>query len=296
MSFASDCKFFLAVSVVTATTQAVAAPAPEFGPNPAVGWLMNPNGFQPSGPGAGPIRPDPSHPGVGNDEFRRTGRQVTMPLADVSNPILQPWTREALRKRNELVLSGKAPSLGIDCGPIGGVAFLVRTPNQPYFFVQAPDRVIIINQDDHQFRHIYLTAAHSRDAKPSWSGESIGHYEGDELVVDTIGIEATAPVDRFFTPHTDKLHMTERFRLVPGGDRLDVRVHVEDPGAFNVPWDARISYERVEPGRAERKLPPGLNSGATVAGPLIERSCAENPFSYFGKDSPPVPHADRPDF
>ena len=97
-----------------------------------------------------------------------------MPLADLSNPILQPWTREALRKRNELVPSGKAPSLGIDCGPIGGVAFLVRTLNQPYFFVQAPDRVIIINQDDHQFRHIYLTTAHSRDVKPSWSIQPTG--------------------------------------------------------------------------------------------------------------------------
>lgn len=295
MSFASNCILILAASAVVASTQAIAAPVPDFGPNPGVSWLLSPNGYQPSGSGAGPIVADPKHPGVGNDEFRRTGRQVTMPLADLSNPILQPWAREALQKRNELVLEQKAPSLGIDCGAIGGVAFLVRTPNQPYYFVQGADRVVIINQDDHQFRNIYLTAAHSKDVKPSHSGESIGHYEGDELVVDTIGI-SPGPVDRFFTPHTDKIHMIERFRLQPGGNRLDVQVHVEDPGAFTMPWNARLSYERVEPGRAERKLPPGLNSGATVAGPLVERSCAENPFSYFGKDSPPVPHADRPDF
>ncbi len=295
MSFASNCIFVLALSSVVATAQAFAAPAADFGPNPGVSWLLSPNGYQPTGAGPGPIVADPKHPGVGNDEFRRTGRQPTMALADLSNPILQPWAREALQKRNELVVAGKAPSMGIDCGPIGGVAFLIRTPNQPYYFVQGADRVIIINQDDHQFRHIYLTAAHSNNVKPSWSGESIGHYEGDELVVDTIGI-LPAPVDRFFTPHTDKMHMIERFRLEPGGNRLDVRVHVEDPGAFTTPWDAKLSYLRVEPGRAERKLPPGLNSGATVAGPLVERSCAENPFSYFGKDSPPVPHADRPDF
>ena len=292
MSFAPNI-FFIAVAGVAASTQAVAAP--DFGPNPGVSWLLSPNGYQPTGAGPGPIVADPKHPGVGNDEFRRTGRQVAMPLADVSNPILQPWAREALQKRNELVLAGKAPSLGIDCGPIGGTAFLVRTPNQPYYFVQGADRVVIINQDDHQFRHIYLTAAHSPGVKPSHSGESIGHYEGDELVVDTVGI-APGPIDRFFTPHTDKIHMIERFRLEPGGNRLDVRVHVEDPGAFTMPWDARLTYDRVEPGRAERKLPPGLNSGATVAGPIVERSCAENPFSYFGKDSPPVPHADRPDF
>ena len=296
MPLPSNWMYFLAASVLTASPQAMAVPIPDFAPNPGVSWLMNPNGYQPLGPGPGPVVADPSHPGVGNDEFRRTGRQVSLPQADLGNRILQPWAREILRKRNDLVLAGKAPSFGIDCGPIGGAAFLVRTPNQPYYFVQAPDRVIIINQDDHQFRHIYMTAAHSINLKPSWSGESIGHYEGDELVVDTVGISAGAPVDRFFTPHTDKIHMVERFKVLPGGDRLDVRVHVEDPGAFTVPWDARISYDRVEPGRAERKLPPGLNSGATVAGPLVERSCAENPFSYFGKDSPPVPRADRPDF
>jgi len=295
MSFASNWIFVLTASFVAVSAQGMAAPSPDFAPNPGVSWLLNPNGFQRSGPGAGPIGVDPAHPGVGNDEFRRTGRQVMLPLADLSNPILQPWARDALKKRNDLILAGKAPSLGIDCRPIGGAAFLIRTPNQPYFFVQAPDRVVIINQDDHQFRHVYLTAAHSPNLKPSWSGESIGHYEGDELVVDTIGI-AAAPMDRFFTPHTDQIHMIERFRLDTKADRLNVRVHVEDPGAFTMPWDANLSYQRVEPGRAERVLPPGLNSGATPAGPLIEKSCAENPFSYFGGDSPPVPRADRADF
>lgn len=296
MSFASNCIFFLAVSAVAGGTQALSAPAPEFGPNPAVSWVVISNGYLPPKSGPGPIRQDPAHPYVGNDEFRRTGRQPTMPFADLSSTILQPWTREALKKRNELVLAGKAPTLGIDCGPAGGAAFLIRSNVQPYFFVQAPNKVLIILQDDHQFRHIYLRAAHSPNLKPSWTGESIGHYEGDELVVDTIGIAATAPIDRFFTPHTDQLHLIERFRLTSGGDRLEVRVHVEDPGAFTVPWNGRIVYQRVEPGRAERVFPPGVNSGATKAGPLLEKSCGENPFSYFGSDGPPIRRANRPDF
>src|SRR5215467_1834604 len=160
MSFASNCVFFLATSVVTASTPAVAAPTPEFGPNPAVGWVGSTGGFYlPPESGAGPIRQDPAHPYIGNDEFRTTGRQPTMPFADLSNPILQPWTRNELQKRNELVLAGKAPTLGIDCGPPGGAAFLIRSNVQPYFFVQAPDKVVILLQDDHQFRHIYLTGA-----------------------------------------------------------------------------------------------------------------------------------------
>ena len=123
MSIASNFTLLLAASVVAASAQAAAAP--DFAPNPGVGWLLSPNGYQPVGRGAGPIVADPAHPGVGNDEFRTTGRQVTQASADVSNPILQPWAREVLRKRNELVQAGRAPSFGIDCGPIGGMAFLV---------------------------------------------------------------------------------------------------------------------------------------------------------------------------
>ena len=296
MSFASHWLLVLAAAGVTGTTQALAAPVPEFGPNPAVSWVVISNGYLPPESGPGPVRQDPAHPYVGNDEFRRTGRQPTMPFADVSSAILQPSTHDALNKRNALVLAGKAPTLGIDCGLAGGAAFLIRSNVQPYFFVQAPDRIVIILQDDHQFREIYLNRKHSENLKPSWSGESIGHYEGDELVVDTIGIAAKAPIDKFFTPHTDQLHLIERFRLTSGGNRLEVRVHVEDPGAFTVPWNGRIVYQRVEPGRAERVFPPGVNSGATEAGPLLEKSCGENPFSYFGSDGPPIRHADRPDF
>jgi hypothetical protein len=294
MSSKSNRVFFLAASVAAACTQAVAAP--EFGPNPAVGWIVISNGYLPPDSGPGPIQQDPAHPYVGNDEFRKTGRQPTMPFADLSNPILRPSTRNELQKRNELVLAGKAPTLGIDCGPDGGAAFLIRSNVQPYFFIQAPDKVVIITQEDHQFRHIYLTGTHSRDLKPTWSGESIGHYEGDELVVDTIGIAGKAPIDRFFTPHTDQLHLVERFRLTSGGDRLEVSVHVEDPGAFTVPWNARILYQRVEPKRADRVYPPGVNSGASEAGPLLEKRCAENPFSYFGSDGPPIRRAAKPDF
>lgn len=297
MHFACNCKLLIAASVVVASTQAMARPAPELGPNPAVSWIKISPGFLPPASGAGPIQQDPAHPLVGNDEFRTTGRQPTLPVADLNNQILQPWTRNELRKRNELVLSGKALSMGAGCEQIGGAAFLTRSNVEPYFFIQAADKVVIISQVDHQYRHIYLTDRHSQNVKPSWSGESIGHYEGGELIVDTIGISDKAPVDKYFTPHTDQFHMIERFRLTPGGDRLEVRVHVEDPGAFTMPWNAGIHYRRVEPGRAENDvLPPSLVSAATDAGPLMELTCAENPFSYFGNDSPPVPQAERPDF
>jgi hypothetical protein len=77
---------------------------------------------------------------------------------------------------------------------------------------------------------------------------------------------------------------------------MEVRVHVEDPGAFTMPWDGTLRFRRVEPGRAENTLPLSPVSGAMPAGPLVEMRCAENPFSYFGTESVPIPQSDRPDF
>ena len=245
--------------------------------------------------GPGPVQQDPAHVYVTNDEFRRTGRQPTMAVADLNNPILQPWAREELRKHNELALAGKGLGRGASCWPVGVPAFLLHVIH-PIFFVQAPDKVLMIWQGDHDVRHVYLTGSHSKTVKPSWYGESIGHYEGDELVVDTIGVTTRALVDNYFTPHTDQLHVVERFRLTNGDNRLEVRIHVEDPGAFTTPWDAVMRYRRVEPGRAENDVPFNPVSSSTVAGPLLEASCAENPFSYFGDESPAIPRAEKPDF
>jgi hypothetical protein len=118
---------------------------PDFGPNPSVGWYAYNRQFiaPPSGPG--PVVQDPAHPYVPNDEFRATGKQPTQQLADLSNPILQPWTREVIRKRNELVLAGKPTySRGTSCWPSGVTSFLLSPMTQPMFFVQAPTKVVMI--------------------------------------------------------------------------------------------------------------------------------------------------------
>jgi hypothetical protein len=281
---------------VVLATVANAASVPELAPNPAVGWITLYNEFQPPPRGPGPVRQDPAHPRVTNAEYRRTGRQPTQPIADLSNPILQPWAREELRRHNALALAGKASmSRSANCWPLGVPAFLLHAI-RPYFFIQAPDRVVLVNEGDNDVRHIYLTEKHSVDLKPSWFGESIGRYEGDELVVDTVGITTKTFVDNFYTPHTEQLHVVERFRLRDAGDRLEARVHVEDPGAFTMPWDAVQRFRRVEPGRAENDLPLNEVGSQGLAAPLRESSCAESTFSFSGERAMQMPHADKPDF
>ena len=248
----------------------------------------------PSGPG--PVRRDPAHPRVTNDDLRATGAQPTFAMGDVNSPILQPWARDVIRKRNELVMSGKpAFPRNASCYPAGVPAFLLY-PVQPVYFIQGPKEVVMIWQADHQVRHIWLADKHSPQVKTSWYGESIGHYEGDTLVVDTIGLDDRSVVDGYQTPHTKQLHVVERFHLINGGKTLEVNLHVEDPGTFTSPWDATQRYRRVEPDVSKNPDPLNALSSTSVEGPLLEASCAENPNSLMGMATYPVPQTIKPDF
>jgi hypothetical protein len=166
------------------------------------------------------------------------------------------------------------------------------------FIIQGPKEVIMVAQsDNHQRRRIYLDVPHSANLKPSWFGESVGHYEGDTLIVDTIGITTKVSVDDYQTPHTDKLHVVERFHMTDGGKFLEVNVHVEDEGAFTMPWDAVQRYRRVEPGVAEAMPVVAVDGTSAVgdAGPLIEETCAET-MTFFDHETEPRPQDDTPDF
>jgi hypothetical protein len=113
----------------------------------------------------------------------------------------------------------------------------------------------------------------------------VGHYEnGDTLVVDTIGLDDSVPIDRFRTPHTKQLHVVERYRLHNDEKNIEVVVTVEDPGAFTQPWKGKVDFE---PGHGDR------------SGQWVDSICAENPADYFGdklRNAVPIPTADKPDF
>jgi hypothetical protein len=271
---------------------------PNFAPDANIGWYAYNRQFIPPPSGPGPLRQDPARPYVTNDEFRVTGRQPTEQLADLSNPILQPWARDVIRKRNELVLAGKAANPPhASCWPVGVPGFLLRPMTQAMYFVQTPKEVVMILSSKQEVRHVHMTDRHSPDIKPSWYGESIGHYEGDTLVVDTIGIDERTWVDGFGTPHTKELHVIERFHLIEDGKVLEATVHVEDPGTFTTPWKGIQRFRQYE--AAVRQLPIERLAQLASApeGRLKEMVCADNPSSFFpGTSALPIPQATVPDF
>jgi hypothetical protein len=260
---------------------------PNFSPDARTGWIAGvPNGVNPVGQeflpppsGPGPIAFDKAHPYFDTVAARRAGRTPTLRVADLTNPILQQWTREALRKVNERALTAIVMFTPKErCWPIGVPGWMLY-PVTPIYFLQTPKEVVMIWEEDHMVRHVYLTGQHSSNVKPSWFGESIGHYEnGDTLVIDTVGLNTRTFVDSFRTPHTEQLHVVERYRIVDGGKALEASAHVDDPGAFTTPWDGLQRYRRSE------------------QGPMRETACAENNANFYKYDIEPIPHADTPDF
>ncbi len=232
----------------------------------------------PAGSGHGPMKQDPAHPFHGNLDGPG---QVTIRLGNTDDPVLKPWAAAQMRASNEEAITGKRAvpfTAQGRCYP-GGVPGQLLYPAEPFYFIQTPKEVWMIWQRDHLVRRVYLTDKHSADVKPSWFGESIGHYEnGDTLVVDTIGLSAkNSFIDNFRTPHTTKEHVVERFKPSADGKMLDAAVTVDDPDTFNEPLHLRQAWRKVD-------------------NPMLETACAENNEDYFHQNLFPIPEADKPDF
>ena len=250
---------------------------PNFAPDDSTAWVPARGAgdeFLPPASGPGPVTSEKDHPYVPNREGQPTYR-----IAEVNNPILQPWVAERLKKANDAVRAGKVPFIPHErCWPGGVPGFEVYTRVRPIYFLQTPKEVTIVDELDHQVRHVYMNVPHSAHPISSWYGESVGRYEGDELVIDTVGLNDKTFVDNYQTPHTDRIHVVERFKLVEDGKILQATVTVDDPGAFKMRWSATQRYKRGE------------------VRPMTELSCAENNYDFLGYEVMPIPEAKSPDF
>jgi hypothetical protein len=243
-------------------------PIPNLSANPWAGGIGV--DFVPVLGSPSPMRQDPAHPFVPNG----TGAQPTYRIADLSNPNLKQWAKDLMKKDNDEVLAGKiAFTPRQSCMPAGVPGFILYGGGAVHF-VQTPKKVTMVFDGDMQVRHVYMDVPHSKDPKPSWYGESIGRYEGDTLVIDTIGQNASTVLDAYRTPHSDKLHVVERWRITNEGNGLEVLVTIDDPETFNQPWQAIRRY---------RKAP----------GTLGEQICAEGNFLLFDYG---IPVANKSDF
>ena len=295
--------FTLAAAVVTPALGQVVAPTvgPANGGSEGAEVIPDFSGiFAHALPGFEPL---PSGPTALVNRSRRpngTGDPLKL-TGDYTNPILRPEAAEVVKRHGELGLQGIGdPNPRNQCWPGGPPFDFSEGPTQ---ILQTPNKIIILYSYDHQVRRVRMNEPHPAQVTPSWYGDSVGHYEDDTLVIDTVGIKVGpyAMVDWYGTPHTEALHVVERYRLLdpdaakegfdrdakqhnvamgakpnPQGKYLQLRFTVEDKGVFTMPWTATMTY-RISPNEWQ------------------EEACSENIQWYSGKDAD-VPRADKADF
>jgi hypothetical protein len=263
-------------------------------------WLHPGLGFGPPLSGPGPVRNKMRTPAGASDFMLLVG--------DHTNPILKPQAAEVVKKLGEISLSGRVfPDPDNMC---------MQNP-VPYLFwnfnvqiLQRPGKVTFIYQHDSDFRAVRLNQPHPVPVIPSLHGDSVGQYEGDTLVVDTVGVKVGPHrmIDRLGTPYTQALHVVERWRLLDydatraalerqdkewpriggidpnyKGKGVQLEFTVQDPGVFTMPWSATVTY------------------GRNVNQWWDERICAENVlhdyrYNYYSEKDAHLPTADTPDF
>ena len=165
----------------------------------------------------------------------------------VDKPSMTPWAQEKFNA-NKPNLGLRSVSISESNDPIlqcfpPGVPRVYLIRGEPVEIAQIPGRVLMLFEYDHFVRNIYTDGReHAKDLPPSWMGDAIGKWEGDTLVVDTIGFNDKTWLDNDGHPHTEDLHLIERIHRV-NHDTLTIDTMIEDPKAYTKPWTGHWTYE-----------------------------------------------------
>jgi len=162
-----------------------------------------------------------------------TGVWAPTSKVEEGKPEMQAWAETVFKERLANHMKDIPTSACLPWGPTLDVPVIFK-------FIQAPKTIVILTEDVYPYRQIHMDGRpHPTDADPTWMGNSIGHWEGDTLVVDSAGFN-----DKGWTPmpypRTEKFHMIERIRR-PDLGHLEIEVTVEDPGVYNKPWTFKMA-------------------------------------------------------
>jgi hypothetical protein len=157
-------------------------------------------------------------------------------FANLGDVPLEPWAEELFQERRA---NNSKDDPEAYCLPAG----VPRISPFPQKFVQTPDLVVILDEGNvHSYRQLFLDGrGHPDDLQPLWMGHSIAEWDGDTLVVDSIGFNDKTWLSGRGVPHTEQLHVVERYSR-PDLGHLEVEITIEDPGAFTAPHTFNRAY------------------------------------------------------
>jgi hypothetical protein len=233
------------------------------------------------------------------------GQQV----GDYNNPILKPETSATVKAKGELAKAGGFPNSQDQCRMLSPPFSSAMTLGLTMLTLKNGN-IIIATDRNSNMRYIRMNASHPADLKPTPMGDAVGRWEGDTLVIDTVGIRVDqfTSIDRFGTPQSDQMHVVERYRLIDGptakaradafenaegtvggGGRdagynpdttlkgLELQITLDDPKTLTGPWTMRVTYRRL-------------------TSQWAENVCADNPVEHYKDEWIGLPRAERADF
>jgi len=164
----------------------------------------------------------------------RLGRAERRGRVHINDVPMQPWARALIKARNERFLADEPYTR---CKPSPAARSLGTAYGIEFLNIPGSGRVYMFQTGGaHSYRTIYVDGrTHPAKVDKSYFGHSIGRWDGDTLVIDTVGFNESAWMDRFGMPHTDQLHTVERITRLDFNN-LDYSITVEDPGAYTAPW------------------------------------------------------------
>jgi len=158
-----------------------------------------------------------------------SGVWATMRQLEATETQLLPWAQAEMKRPDRM----SPNAFCLPQGPrLGGA--------NPFKMIQAPKTIVVLNEDIFVYRQIHMDGrARPKDADPTWMGYSIGHWEGDTLVVETANFNDKSWLP-FGRPHTEQLRVTERLRR-PDEGHLEYEFIMDDPGTFTKPWSVKYT-------------------------------------------------------
>jgi hypothetical protein len=187
-------------------------------------WMQYPDGDVPGTPGMNGV----------NESYR---------------PPFTPWGQARFAAAKPLVgsraVAGKEDSETLHCEPSGPPQVLIL-PN-PFEIVEIPGRVFMFFEEGHIWRTIWTDGRPlPKDPDPSWLGYSVGKWEGDTFIVETIGLNDKELVDVSGNPRSEQTHLTERYRRL-NHDTLEQQIIIDDPKSYTKPWVSPPKLHKLEP-------------------------------------------------
>src|SRR5260221_4088844 len=256
-------------------------------------------GLGPAASGPGPLR---------NRSLVNGVSDYNQLVGDYTNPILKPEAAQTVKELGELSRKGIGyPTPSNQCWP-SGVPYVFW--NFGVQFLQRPDRITMLYLHDHEVRQIRMNGTHPALTTPKWYGDSVGHYEGDTLIIDTIGVKRRPypMLDMYGTPFSCALHVVERYRLV---DYATAQTAIAREGKVNTVYPRGLNAIELDPSYTAKSLELEITGeGAGVfttpwtsvmiygrrPGKWVEHACAENVFEYYSGKNPAIPTASTADF